>query len=267
MDDLPLLEELDQLILMHRNAHFAGSWAEMLRYYEAEGIGCADEIPFHRIEELAIIERDLGQDLTPLVCSVEQQEEIQAALTAYAQFRKLYEIDEPEARRPQLLANLLLAEENELESAKELVLQEGSSMVPILIDILHRTEWLNPLYPGYGAAPARAAECLGELKDQRAVVALFELLVQLGFQPETDFDIEASVLEALHQIGTPAQEFLTRIIARRPIGPDHLPAMVALCRFGPTQPLRTTVAALQAELSPSSPLAQYCSIFLEEPNR
>jgi len=51
--DLPLLDEIDTLILMHRDVHFSGSFTAMLEYYRNESAkGIQDEVEIERIRFL-----------------------------------------------------------------------------------------------------------------------------------------------------------------------------------------------------------------------
>jgi hypothetical protein len=264
MEDFPVTEEHDQLILMHRNAHFSGSWAHMIRYYEEEGVGAQDDISLERIEQLAIIERDAGHDLFSLVCSEEQQKRVKEAQDYYQRLRKLYGIHQQEAERPKLVADLILAEELEWPSVLQRCLAEGAALVPLLIETLKQSELLDPLFPGYGLAFARVCEVLGKLGDSRAVIPLFEVLTETSKMPERLFDIEQSAIEGLAHIGTPAKEFLLKILARRPVQPDHLPAAMALCNFALTPDDKTCILELKKEAAPSSTLGQYLAILLGE---
>lgn len=264
MEEFPVTEEHDELILMHRNAHFSGSWAQMIRYYEEEGAGIQDDIGLARIEELAIIERDLGQDLFPLVCSEEQQHRVQQAQEYYQRLRKLYAIHHPDATRPQLVADLILAEELELPAVQQRCVAEGIPMVPLLIETLKQSELLDPLFPGYGLAFARVCEVLGQLGDPRAVIPLFEVLTETSRLPERLFDTEQAAIEALAHLGQPAKDFLLRILDRRPLSPDHIPAAMALCNFPLTDQDKLIVQSLRGEVAPESTLGQYLAILIGE---
>jgi hypothetical protein len=264
MEEFPVTEEHDELILMHRNAHFSGSWAQMIRYYENEGAGVQDDISLERIEELAIIERDLGQDLFPLVCSDEQQHRVQQAQEYYQRMRKLYAIHHQDAARPQLVADLILAEELELPAVQQRCLAEGIPMVPLLIETLKQSELLDPLFPGYGLAFARVCEVLGRLEDPRAVIPLFEVLTETSRLPERLFDTEQAAIEALAHLGQPAKDFLLRILERRPVSPDHIPSAMALCNFPLTDQDKLIVHSLRGEVAPESTLGQYLAILMGE---
>jgi hypothetical protein len=264
MEEFPVTEEHDQLILMHRNAHFSGSWAHMLRYYEEEGAGAQDDISLERIQELAIIERDLGQDLFPLVCSDDQQKRVAAAQQYYQRLRKLYAIHDPDAERPQLIADLILAEEHEWPAIRQRCIAEGIQIVPLLLETLKQSDLLDPLFPGYGLAFVRVCEVLGQIGDPRAVIPLFEVLTETSRMPERLFDAEQAAIEALAHLGQPAKEFMLRMLARRPVQPDHIPAAMALCNFSLLPDDLAVVQALRAEVDEHSTLGQYLGILVGE---
>ncbi|MES2122812.1 MAG: hypothetical protein V4492_08575, partial [Chlamydiota bacterium] len=68
-DDLShaMTDAVDHDILMHRDAHFGGSFALMLEYYQKEGKGAHPEFGTSRIEELMRLEDECGENLAELV--------------------------------------------------------------------------------------------------------------------------------------------------------------------------------------------------------
>src|SRR5262249_53231399 len=128
-------------------------------------------------------------------------------------------------RIPLLIANLILAEEEEVEFAMEAVVAEKTAIVPSLISLLRNEEFHDPLFPGYGLAPILAAQCLGQIGDQRAIISLFETIGEFDF-----FDEEVS-LKALSIIGEPAKQFLLRVLHSRPVTVDNEKAAIALLAF------------------------------------
>ena len=61
--NLPLIDDHDIEILVHRNAHFGGSFAIMLEYYKSNCVGVNDNISLKRIEEMDHIEKSVGSDI------------------------------------------------------------------------------------------------------------------------------------------------------------------------------------------------------------
>lgn len=216
------IEEQDGLILMQRDAHFGGSFAAMLEYYAEEGIGVQPELDPGRIEELAQLEEELGEDLSPRLLSPEELKKVARAKQAYTALRNFYEGGSEEE---QLLADLILTEEEMPEGILDALEKRGSSVVPLLIGVVRREEFYDPLFPGYGFAPCLAALALGRLGDPKAVVPLFEMLSR-----EMLFE-EGVVLEALEQLGDPAKEFLLKTLRGRPLTQDAVHAAFALSAF------------------------------------
>jgi hypothetical protein len=264
VDDFPVADELDQLILMHRNAHFSGSWEQMLRYYQEEGVGALDEIPIERIEQLSALEKEMGQDLFPQICTEQQQSHVERALEYYERLRKLYALEEPEAEKPKLVTDLILAEEPERPRAEERCLTEGAQIVPLLLETLKQVDLLDPLFPGYGLAFERICSLLSQLKDHRSIVPLFEVLVHTARSPERYFDTEQAAIESLAHLGDPAKQFLLALLQRRPVHHDHLLAAMALCNFSLSEEDRQLIQDLRKEVSSDEPLGQYLAILLGE---
>jgi len=264
LDKFPLGDELDQLILMHRNVHFSGSWEEMLRYYREEGLGCQEEISVERLQILSDIEKQRGIDLFQELCSPDQQEQVQRAIAAYARWRELYRLKDPDARRAQLVADLVLAEEPEIKAIRERIIAEGVAVVPLLLEILRQPQMLDPLFPGYGLAPGRACEALACIGDQRAIIPIFEVLLMAAQQLQRPFDTEQAAIEALAHLGEPAKQFLLQVIGRHPIGHDHLHAAMALCNFSLKPEELQLIRDVRTRDGVGNTLDQYLAILLGE---
>jgi len=224
-EDFPLTYAIDNDILMHRDAHFGGDFPLMIEYYRKEGRGISKEFDLERIEELAVIEKQGGKNLAATTLSGPEAEKIARTREVYKQLRALYELSSHKNKIPLLIADLILAEDEEIEAAVQAVVAEKSAIVPALIDLLRNEEFYDPLFPGYGLAPALAAECLGLIGDKRAIVSLFEAI------GEADFFNEDVVLHALYAIGEPAKEFLLKVLHGHPINNDNERAAIALVRF------------------------------------
>ena len=91
MNETPLISNIDNLILKHREAHFAGQFPIMIEYYKSEGKGCRQELPLERIEELAKIEEEAGENLAALYLTGADAEEIALSQKAYKELRNLYQ--------------------------------------------------------------------------------------------------------------------------------------------------------------------------------
>lgn len=225
-DSFELTDEIDHQILMHRDAHFGGDFGVMLDYYNAEeSVGVHPDFDSERIAYLAEVEKEIGQDLAPLILTGIEAEAVGRARQAYAQIKEIYEIDEEESRYPRLIADLILSEEEEPLQEIESIVAEGRAILPELLALLRAEDMYNPLFPGYGYAPYLAILCLGKIKDPEAIVPLFET-----FSKEIIFD-EMAIVEGLAEIGTPAKEFLLKLIQSRPLTQDNTNAAFALIAF------------------------------------
>lgn len=226
MTDLPLMDEIDCLILMHRDAHFGGNFAEMIRYYENKGKGARQEFELNRIYQLAEIEMQMQQNLAPLVLSGPEAEQVGLARQAYQTLRGLYKNKTKANRYPILIADLILSEEEEPVDEIKAILAEKGNIVPELLQLVRSEHFHNSLFPGYGEAPTLAAKCLGLIGDKRAVISLFE---SIGH--DTDFFDEDIALNALKLIGEPAKKFLLQVVKGKPYNEDNEKAAIALGNF------------------------------------
>lgn len=222
---MPLLDALDSEIIMHRDAHFGGKFDFMLDYYQKGGRGVQDDFPLERILYLSELERQLKQNLAPMVLSGADAEKIARAKDAYKELRELYE--KGGKKSPALfIADLILAEnDKEIEEAKDQIIKEGSSVVPLIIDLIQSEDFHDPLFPGYGLGPNLAIHCLGKIGDKRALIALFETL------GESDFFSDEFVLDAIRAIGEPAKKFLMTVVAGKPWTEDNVKAAMGLLEF------------------------------------
>lgn len=225
--DFPLSDALDNAILMHRDVHFGGSFDIMLEYYERGGLGVQQEFDIKRIQELNMIEKKIKKDLAPEMLTGVDAERVGEAREAYRRLKLLYE-GTPSATKqyPRLIADLILAEDDEeAEGAVKVIVAEKTAIVPALVELLRSENLHDPLFPGFGLAPALATRCLGNIGDKRAIIAIFE---SLG---ESDFISDDQALEALKHIGEPAKQFLLKVLHGRPLTFDNERAATALINF------------------------------------
>lgn len=223
----PFLPErsTEQLILMHRDAHFAGSFQVMLDYYKAGGKGALPEIDIPAIEALAVEELQEGVNLSLSWLSTEDLEEVKRAKEAYSGLRDLCEKSNPKNPLPTLLARLVLSEEDDPIEEIEAIVKEKNRIVPLLVELLKSEDMHNPLFPGYGLSPALAATCLGLIGDKSALIALFEAI------GEGDFFEDEITLKALAALGEPAKKFLLKVLRSVPLNEDNERAAIALVAF------------------------------------
>ncbi len=222
---LPVLDATANTIIMHRDVHFGGKFSIMLDYYNNEGKGVQYDFSTAHIEALDTIEKEKGINLSALILSASDIEEIENAKEIYKNLRAIYEVESPQTRHPRLIADLILSEDIDAVEEVAAIVTEGKALVPSLIDLLSKDQFVNPLLPGYGHAPALAAKCLGELKSEKAIPSLFEA-TKTG-----DEDLEIEAIAAMRKIGAPAIEFLLSVMNGQPITQDntHATTMAILC--------------------------------------
>lgn len=224
-EEFHLSDAIDAAILMHRDVHFGGSFDIMLEYYEKGGKGVQPEFEIEKILALIEMEKSLNENLAGLLLTGADAERVARAKQTYKQLRSLYDIENPVNAYPQKIANLIFSEDEEaLEEIKEIV-KERSGIVPALIELIKSQDFYDPLFPGYGSAPAFAINCLGQIGDKRAIICLFE---SIG---NSDFFDDEMALNALKGIGEPAKQFLLNVLKRKPYTIDNEKAAIALIAF------------------------------------
>ena len=222
---LSLKNHLDCEMLMHRDSHFGGRFAEMIAYYQREGRGIQLEFPIERLARLARLQEKLGIDLSQLLLNPLQVTRVRTAQDAYQSLRELAAKRELRGTAKHTLALLILADREEPTDQLKAVVGLGGHVVEELIELLGARRYHDPLYPGFGLAPELAAKCLGSISDARAIPALFAQLGNVGFFTE---DV---VLEALRNIGQPSRDYLLEKLQREPIGEENQQAAHALIHF------------------------------------
>jgi len=258
-DEFPIAYSIDNAILMHRDAHFGGSFPIMIDYYKKEGHGVNKEFDIERIEELALLEQTSGDDLAPIMLTGAEAEKISDSKKLYKELRELCESNNPKSLVPRLIAELILSENEEIPKAMNAVVAEKTAIVPALIDLIRSEEFHDPLFPGYGEAPALAAQCLGMIGDKRAIIALFEAI---GVE---DFFHEGVIFDALKALGEPAKAFLLKVLHAQPITTDNEQAALALLSFKDDPEVASTCLKMlqQIDLNKYTPLATYLVLICE----
>lgn len=222
---LPVSNAIDNQILMHRDVHFGGDFNIMLDYYNKGGIGVNPEFEMERIQELADIEARTQKNLAGIMLTGAEAETVFRAKEAYKTLRDLYDTKGQQSKNPLLIADLILSEEEDPQKEIEAIVAQRGLIVPALIDLVRSHEFYDPLFPGYGNAPALAIRCLGKIGDRRSMMSLFETI------GEADFFSEDIVLQALKQMGEPAKSFLVKVLHGRPLNIDNERAAIALVNF------------------------------------
>lgn len=259
VEEFPIAYSIDNLILMHRDAHFGGDFGVMLDYYNKNGRGTSIEFDIERIQELANVQHAQGSDLSPLMLSGAEAERVAYSRKLYKDLRELYEGNSKKSSVPKLIAELILSENEELPKIIQAVTAERTAIVPALIELLRSEDFYDPLAPGYGLAPTLAAECLGKIGDKRAIISLFEAI------GSGDFFNEDIILDALKAIGAPAKEFLLRVLHGKPLTADNEKAAIALIIFKDDPEVAMTCLNMLKELDLKKhiPLATYLVLACE----
>jgi hypothetical protein len=221
----PLSDSLDHQIIMHCEAHFSGNFAEMLRYYKKQGKGVQNDFTLKQIQNLQKTAEQSPQKLFDLFLEEEEKEHVEKAKEKYRLLQETYET--PSNETSKLVADLIFSEsENPKEEIEALLKQSKTSEVaPALIQLLQSEEFYDPLFPGYAKAPAHAAECLGLLKEEKAISPLFQTL------GKHDFETDEEILSAIRKIGVKARNFLLEQLTKLPISKDNENAALCLLNF------------------------------------
>jgi len=259
-EEIGLTDAQDTLIIMHRDAHFGGNFPLMIEYYEKGGKGVNEEFDLERIKELALLEKEMNQNLAGTLLSGADAEKVASARDAYNTLRDLYESESPYSKHPKLIADLILSEQEDPDEEIQAIVKEKGSIVNALVDLVHSENFHDALFPGYGKAPALAAKCLGLIGDKKGIITLFESL------NGEDFFNEEIALKALKSIGEPAKEFLLRVLHARPVTSDNEKAALALIQFKEDpQVQKTALEMLEEPTVRNNPLLPvYLSLIFEE---
>jgi hypothetical protein len=259
VEQFPIAYSIDNLILMHRDAHFGGDFNVMLDYYKKNGRGASMEFDVERIQEVADTQHAEGKDLSPMMLSGAEAERIATSRQQYKDLRELCESDSKKTAVPRLIAELILSEDEELPEAIKAVVAEKTAIVPALIELLRSEDFYDPLSPGYGLAPTLAAECLGQIGDKRAIISLFEAI------GSGDFFNEDIVLHSLKAIGEPAKSFLLKVLHARPLTGDNDQAAVALIVFKDDPEVSSACLKMlqEIDIAKHMPLATYLVLACE----
>lgn len=239
LSDFDLTDAIDIEILMQRDIHFGGSFPVMIDYYQKGGKGVQEEYSLKRIEELAIFERSMEQNLASLVLGEVEAELVARSSQAYKGLRGLLEQNDKMLKFQKLIAKLILSEDEEAEDEIQAIVSEGHKIVPELIALLKSDDFYSSFFPGYGKSPYLAAKCLGLIGDKRAIITLFEHL------REGDFFDEEVTVNALKAIGDPAKEFLLKVVQKKPINEDNERAALALAEYHDEEVAKTALMLLQ----------------------
>lgn len=250
-EGLPLFDEQDKEILMHRDVHFSGSFGAMVDYYSRENAkGKWSDIDAARIEMLDKIEKFSGKNLAPLLLSGVDAEKVGRMRKLYRDLRAV--ADQSPTSPEGILAESILSEEEVDEivrNAPQILLDKPAIIIPFLLS----EEFADPLSPGYGLAPLLAAELLGKARYPGAIKNLFQCI---GAGNE---ELETAALSALRAIGDQAKEFSKKILVARPITSDTERAALVLTYFLPDEEISSLFRDQLADPKVVGTLRQYLS--------
>ena len=221
--ELPLFDNIELEILMHRDVHFGGNFSIMIDYYENDGVGVMEDYEIKTIKKMQKIEHSLKQNLSEVLLSDEAKKLIERAKKIYLELREVYEQKAHHTSR--LIADLLLSEDEFPEKEIDAIISEGNAIVKPLIHLIESEDFYDPLFPGYGRGPVFAAKCLEELQNKDAVIPLFEAL------GKENFFTDEAIIKAIAAFGDHAKKFLMKTIKAKPYSKDNEYAAIVLGNF------------------------------------
>lgn len=253
--EVPLVDAIDMEILMHRDAHFGGSFDTMLEYYHQDGVGTMPDFEVEEIKKLKNLEDQMGKNLSETLLPEAAQEVVAKSRKIYQELRDVYSAETPEPLSL-LLSDLILSEEEYPESEIKALVEKGKEAVPPLIHLVSSHSFYDPLYPGYGRTPIFAAKCLAEIQDERAIPPLFEAL------GHDNFFTDEEIIKALAAFGSKSKEFLLKVLKQDPFSKDNEYAAIALSGFHEDEEIASaSLEVLEKESTQEKPLFASYLIF------
>ncbi|MCB1115386.1 MAG: hypothetical protein KDK71_02855, partial [Chlamydiia bacterium] len=140
----PMIDTIDMEVIMHRDAHFGGSFDEMLSYYMQQGVGKMPDFEIDQMLRLQTLEKELGENLFDTYLPDPAKEQVHAAKKMYQDLRDVY-TDPQATQESKLLSDLILSEEELPEKEIEAIVKEGKEIVPTLIYLLSSATFYEPL--------------------------------------------------------------------------------------------------------------------------
>jgi len=228
----PLLDTIDLEILMHKDAHFGGSYEVMIDYYKEDGLGVQEEFDIERIKELAAFDKEgyLSEEILPELA----KNDVIFSKDLYKKLRDCYEQDEELLQK---LSDLILTESYDPIEEIEALSNFHQRAVKPLLEIIIQDHFYNSLNPGYGKAPINAALTLKKIGDPKAIPYLFNALGK-------SFTVDEVLIDTLISFGPAGEEFLQNRLKGTPYTKDNYLAAMALSSF----PIRDETAKLALSL-------------------
>lgn len=217
--DHPLLDTIDLEILMHKDAHFGGSYAVMIDYYLEDGLGVQEEFSIERIKELEAFDKEgnLSEEILPELA----KNDVTFSKDLYAKLKNCYEQDDELLQK---LSDLILTESYEPREEIEALSNFHQRAVKPLLEIIIQDHFYNPLNPGYAKAPINAALTLKKIGDPKAIPYLFNALGK-------SFTVDEVLIDTLISFGSAGEEFLQGRLKGTPYTKDNYLAALALSSF------------------------------------
>ncbi len=249
MNDIPFLNTIDLEILMHKDAHFGGSFDVMIEYYQSDGIGVQEDFDIERIQELASFDNTshLSAEVLPELAI----NDVLFSKELYKKFRHCYEGDDLLLKK---LADLILTESWDPKEEIDALAAFNERAIKPLVEILTQDHFYNPLNPGYGRAPINIALTLKKIGSHEAIPYLFQALGK-------SFSIDEILIQTLISFGHKGEDFLRARLAATPYTKDNYFAAMALSSF-PTSPETAKLALSLISLKESIPHSAYFSYLI-----
>lgn len=215
----PLLNEIDLEILMHKDAHFGGSFPVMIDYYKQDGVGVQEDFDIQRIKDLASVDKEghLSAETLPELA----KNDVLFAKELYKKFKDCYEEDDELSKK---LADLILCESFDPTEEIEALSTFQKRAIKPLVEILVQDYFYNPINPGYGRAPINAALTLKKIGNSDAIPYLFGALGK-------SFTTDEILINALMSFKEKSEEFLQDRLKSIPYTKDNYSAALALSSF------------------------------------
>lgn len=258
-----LTDELHHLILMLRESHFGGHFDLMLKSFRQDNfIGNNLNIDIEEIEYLENIEKQLKQNLAPLILSSQEAERIHQARLMYENLKNIYLIkNKDEDKKSRAIADLLLIEFAPFDKEINAIIQLKETIVPELLNILNNPNFYDPIFPGFGEIPKIVVTCLSKINHLQTIPYIFSLLGKDGFS-----DDELSYV--LSRFNDEARKFFQQILSSLPITKDHTKAAFCLTRFDDLETIQFCEQLLYISEYHEDPLLLYylINIATQNPN-
>lgn len=207
------LRPRDRFLIMMRDIHHQGSWEDLSRSSAAEDDWI---IAPEEISRLRKHEKEVGKNLADILLTGEDQETVATAIARAEELKaraRELEADHQLTREEEAelwTIRLIFAGRNLPDEVVRNLIRLGDAAAGKLVDVATDEFFQQMLAPGRGWAPMQAVKILGEMKAERYIPELADLLGE-------DADLlreEAS--RALVKIGAPAMETLLKIVREKP---------------------------------------------------